>query len=198
MLVTTIKYSILLGLTVYINVGLSGCISSTATQNKSINIKEIVFFKPEADSVIQPWSFISETTNLNCSVTIKKNRFKQFHLNYGLLKANLLKAPDEQNSQNVRNLIIDLPYPDGSLQQFKITKLTILSAALTAKYPELNAYIGTHISRQTETVKCECTIVGFKATITTPKGIVLVNNCTKKDSLIYLTYYKNNLLSSKN
>jgi hypothetical protein len=143
------------------------------------------------------WKTPATTQPLSCVVKIKKNKFRQLLLNYSDMKTRLLKAPDEKNRDTAKPVIIDLPYPDGSFQPFNITKSTIMSAVLAAKYPELNAYTGVNVLQPAESVRCECTLEGFKAMITTLKGTVLINNCIKKDSLTYITYYKNDLIAPK-
>lgn len=201
MLTKIITRSILLNFTIYISVCFSGCTTSVATQYKNTattaTLTPATSAAPDADSTGLLWKPVAASISSPCRVEIRKNKFKQFNLNYALLKSTLLMAPDQKNDNKGPRLIIALPYPDGSFQSFTITKSNILPTELAAKYPELNAYSGSNINQPAENVRCECTGEGFKAMITTLKGEVLINNCSKKDSTTYFSYYKSDLLSPK-
>ena len=94
-----------------------------------------------------------------------------FSLDARQLAARLAAAPAETRPADA--VALELPYPDGTLHRFAITRVPVLAPALAARYPEIQTYAGRGLDEPTATVRLETAPAGLHAQVLTPGGEAL-------------------------
>ena len=112
-----------------------------------------------------------------------------------LMRQELNKAP--QLSSGAAGLVIDLPFPDGSFQQFIISETNLLPIELAAKYPQIKTWSGQGLTDRTATVKIDITQFGFHAMILSANGSFFIDPYNFTTSDTYIVYEKNNLIGNQ-
>ena len=97
-----------------------------------------------------------------------------FELDAPQLLARLAAAPPE--TRPAEAVTLPLPYPDGTLHRFALTRVPVLAPALAAKYPEIQTYAGRALDEADPTaiVRLETMPAGVHATIITAAGTWLI------------------------
>jgi hypothetical protein len=115
---------------------------------------------------------------------------------YRALRANraelglvLLTAPLEDTSS--QGVILELPMPDGTMQQFEVVNSPILSPGLAASHPDIATYAVRGIDNPLITGRLDLTPVGFHAMLSTPAGTVFIN---PDDNDNYRSFYKKDFI----
>ena len=91
-----------------------------------------------------------------------------FSLDAAQLAARLAPAPPETRPKQA--VVLELPYPDGTLHRFALTQVPVLAPALAARYPEIQTYAGHGLDEPTATVRLETDPTGLHAQVITPSG----------------------------
>ena len=91
-----------------------------------------------------------------------------FRLDAAQLAARLAPAPPETRPQEA--VVLELPYPDGHLRRFALTRVPVLAPALAARYPEIQTYAGRGLDEPTATVRLETDPAGLHAQVLGPGG----------------------------
>jgi hypothetical protein len=131
-------------------------------------------------SMIPVWAHGAIWQDLSEPELAAKGASAQTPVYYRALKANraelslkLAAAPLEGTSSQGASL--ELPMPDGSMQQFEVVNSPILSAELTASYPDIATYAVRGIDNPHITGRLDLTPDGFHAMLSTPGGTVFIN-----------------------
>lgn len=95
-----------------------------------------------------------------------------FTLDAAQLATRLAQAPPE--TRPAEAIVLELPYPDGTLHSFAITQVPVLAPALAARYPRLLAYAGHALEEPTTTVRLEWTPTGLHAQVLEQTGSLSV------------------------
>jgi hypothetical protein len=108
--------------------------------------------------------------------------YRTIKLNLGDMHNILATAPLEfSNDAKTRNVILSLPFPDGSFQQFSIFESPIMESELAIKFPEIKTYIGKGIDDKTASVRFDLTPHGFHAMILCREGNIFIDPYSKGD-----------------
>ena len=91
-----------------------------------------------------------------------------FSLDAGQLATRLAPAPPENRPAEA--VTLELPYPDGTLHRFAITRVPVLAPALAARFPEIQTYAGRGLDEPAASVRLETDPGGLHAQILTPGG----------------------------
>jgi len=86
--------------------------------------------------------------------------------------------------------IIDLPMPDGSMDQYYIFDAPIMSSALAERYPMLKTYTLIHVENSMITGKADFTHWGFHAKIFNGDKTYFIDPYKHGNKEWYLSYYK--------
>jgi hypothetical protein len=125
---------------------------------------------------------------------IKPDVYRTFLLNKAALQAILAQAPTEfGGSARLRQIILSLPMPDGSLRRFRIENSPIMEPGLAEKFPEIQTYSGQGIDDPTATVRFDLTPSGFHGMILSAHGTTYIDPFSKGDTDNYITYHKTDL-----
>ena len=95
-----------------------------------------------------------------------------FTLNALQLATRLAQAPPE--TRRAEAITLELPYPDGTLHRFAITRVPVLAPELAARYPQIQTYAGWARDAPATTVRLETSPTGLQAQVLTPTGTIHV------------------------
>ena len=113
---------------------------------------------------------------------------------------NLLKtAPSEKNVQaKFSNVIISLPYPDGTFKRFSMVESPIMEQGLADQFPEIHTYAGQGIDDKYSNVRIDISPSnGFHAMIYAEEN-VYIDPYAMFDNYHYISYYKKDLKPKEN
>ncbi|MBE9575979.1 reprolysin-like metallopeptidase [Flavobacterium proteolyticum] len=104
--------------------------------------------------------------------------------------ANFLKnAPNRFSNQN-SNVILALPNPDGTMENFKIYENSNMEPELAARYPEIKSYIGIGIDNPTASAYISTSPLGFKSMVLNPGKPAVFVEPFSQDLQTYTVYTK--------
>lgn len=94
-------------------------------------------------------------------------------------------------SEDPKNgLVIALPTPGGSFQNFKVWQTPIMDRSLAAKYPTIRTYTATAVSDVQVTAKLDFTVKGFHAMIFDGANTYFIDPYSNINDGNYIVYYK--------
>ncbi|MBX7107544.1 MAG: T9SS type A sorting domain-containing protein [Chitinophagales bacterium] len=120
--------------------------------------------------------------------------YRTLQLDINAMRNHLLSAPMEFSaSARSKSLVMSLPMPDGSIDDFEIFESPVMAPALAAKYPEIKTYAGTGISDPRAHIRIDVTDFGFHAMILSPRGDVFIDPVSNESTDYYIAYNKRDL-----
>lgn len=141
-----------------------------------------------------PWTKISESSVSKSVVErqIIPNKYETFELDIAALQNILNAAPMRFSAASkAGNVILTLPLPDGSFEQFRIVEAPIMQAGLANKYPNMRTYAGQGIEDPTAYLRCDITHKGFRAMVLSARHSTLyIDPYAVGDTKNYVAYFK--------
>ena len=146
-------------------------------------------------SSINYWTMISANqAETYGSQVIKVNTCKYYVLDISSLTIFLQKAPMERT--NKKPLLLELPMPNGEIQQFFIVESPIMEKGLQNKYPEIKTYSGQGVTDQTATIRIDITSSGFHAMILAADESVFIDPINFTTNQAYMVYLKSETINT--
>ncbi|MDY0082372.1 MAG: zinc-dependent metalloprotease family protein [Ignavibacteriaceae bacterium] len=138
------------------------------------------------------WSDINESQiELLRERDIIPKAYRTVSLNVEQMKNLLQTAPLEFTiNPGGKDVVMELPYPDGTMQRFIIFDSPIMEPELAAKYPDIKTYSGFGVDDKYATIRFDLTPLGFHAMVLSPNGAVFIDPYTIGDLHNYISYYK--------
>lgn len=160
---------------------------------KTITLSILLFYglSYKAQSNKTLWKNINEN---EISVTGKRDivpeKYKTFHLDINTLKSILITAPLDKNiSAENSPLIINLPMPDGTTQDFKVVESPVMEEPLQVSFPNIRTYNVRGIDDVYASGKLDLTEFGFHGMIRSPNGDIFIDPYCKWNVNEYISYY---------
>ena len=98
----------------------------------------------------------------NGEVNLSPEHFTAYQLNYASLKAELQSAPQEGTYAAKNNpLIVSVPLPDGTIEEFRIWESSVMHPNLAAKYPNIKSYKGNGVQDARKIIRLSTSPKGF-------------------------------------
>jgi subtilisin-like proprotein convertase family protein len=140
------------------------------------------FFSPVAETQIS----LAET---NKRVLIP-NHFQAFKLDFEALKAALINAPMEFTAAaRAKNLQIEFPLPDGTMEVFAVCESQIMHPDLMLKFPSIKTYSGESLTNKGKTIRFTVSPRGLKSnTFCQDAGIEYVEPYAVGQTQYYMAY----------
>lgn len=136
--------------------------------------------------------------NLRGTQAIQARAFLSYELDREALQFVFSNAPEESAVSNrTSSLIVELPMPDGTFQEFRVVKTDVMHPDLAVRYPEIVTYGGQGITDPHATAKFDFTPFGFHAMILSPGNTVFIDPFSLQDPDHYMVYYKRDFISGK-
>ncbi len=118
-------------------------------------------------------------------------KYLVFRLNHSALERFTSEMPLEfTNEARLKNVVIEIPMPDGTLQRFRIEDSPVLASHLAADFPTWKTFQGYGIDDPGATARFDWTGKGFHGYILTGRGTVYIDPFQENDKDNYLVYYK--------
>ena len=116
--------------------------------------------------------------------------FRTLELNMKDLQAYLAGAPREFTA-NVREkaLSLYLPFPDGSMEAFKVVESPVMKPGLAAKFPTIKTFAAKSASGKPYSARFDYTSKGFHAIIRTDEGTIYIDPFAEGQTKYYISYY---------
>jgi subtilisin-like proprotein convertase family protein len=125
-------------------------------------------------------------------------KYQVFELNFSAMKNILATAPlrfsDDAQSKQV---IVEIPFPDGTLQHFRIEEAPTMHPDLQAKYKDIRSFAGYGVENRSASMRCEYSPSGFSAMIFLPESTYFVDPFAKGNTTFYTAYDKKDFKSDK-
>lgn len=127
---------------------------------------------------------------------ITPDKFLVYGLNRAALQQVLDDAPMEFTvAARMKQVVLEIPLPDGTLQRFRVEDSPILSPEIAAQFPAWKTFQGFGIDDPTATARFDFTASGFHAYILSSQGAMLIDPFQENDLGNYIVYYKHDLPS---
>ena len=143
------------------------------------------------------WSDVNEnaiTLPQNSERTNIPQAYHLVKLELSTLKAYLANAPMQHTNASRNNpLYIELPMPDGSLEQFAIYEAPVMAPGLSAKFPQIKSFAGEGVRNKSIAVRFSYSERGFDAVINTPEGKVFISPYAKNQQDYFISYRNQDL-----
>ncbi len=128
---------------------------------------------------------------------IEASHYKSYRLDLPSWSQLLLDAPIFAAANKTAGILIDIPMPDGTFQEFRVFKSELMPGELAEKYPEIRAYDAEGITDRSATAKLDITPAGFHGMILSASGTVYIDPFTLQDNENYMVYYKRDFVTTK-
>lgn len=123
----------------------------------------------------------------NSEKALLPTQFRAVSLEINDLTKILNRSPEEFTNQ--KGLIIPLPMPDGSLEDFEIWESTIMESGLASRYPSMKTYRGKAINNPQLSTRLGYTPLGFHAMIQSPEGAIFIDPMATNQVQYYTSSY---------
>ena len=164
---------------------------------RTILITSILLFLGLKISAQNPWTIISqdEITSLHDDkFEILPKKYQVVNLDFLSLKNWLENAPLEFTDAAKNNpLLLSLPMPDGTLQNFKVAQSPMMEPGLADKFPEIKTFTLQGIEDGTATGRMDFNADNFHAFVLSANGSFLINPAGNH----YVSFFKKDLQVSK-
>jgi hypothetical protein len=169
---------------------------------KTIILSSIIFSSLSfiAQSSKMLWKEISENEiSISGKRDIIPEKYKTFHLDINNLKNILSSAPLDKNiSADNSTIIISLPMPNGTLQNFKVVESPVMEEPLQISFPNIRTYNVRGIDDVYASGKLDLTEFGFHGMIRSPNGDIFIDPFCKWNTLDYISYYTSDFIKPYN
>lgn len=116
-------------------------------------------------------------------------KYEVFTLDLEALYRDLEKAPKELvGLRGEKELIIDVPHPNGEIVKYKVWKAKVMEDGLAKKFPQLGSFAGQSLNKK-HNIRFSTGDVGFHAAITSNEGKIYIDPIFLDNPSIYQTYY---------
>jgi hypothetical protein len=140
------------------------------------------------------WSVANEA-QLNLKKQTRRiipQKYQTFRLDLAALQATLSEAPLWQTDAAAKKqVLLTLPMPDGSFEQFRIVEAPVMHPVLAKKFPAIKSFAGWGINDPTAYLRFDLTPQGFHAMILSGKrSDVFIDPYSTTGNEHYIVYYK--------
>jgi len=145
------------------------------------------------------WKLINEKEIVNYGETlIRANHYQTFELALNKLKFILKNAPNEEHTiAENSQLIIEIPFPDGSFKKFRVAESPVMNPLLGSKYPEIKTFSMKGFDDPYSTGRMDYTYQGFHAMIQTLEGTLFIDPYGNQTQNHYIVYWKHDFVTEK-
>lgn len=140
------------------------------------------------------WKQVKESSfeKIDSDRQIIPEKYQIFELNITALNAVLQEAPLRFSPDaNKKEVILSLPFPDGTYQDFKIYNAPLMHPDLAKKYPEIQTFVAHGIDDLTASVRFDLTPHGFHAMVRSGNfDTYFIDPYAKNQTSHYVCYFK--------
>jgi hypothetical protein len=146
----------------------------------------------QAQSTTELWADVPEAALLkNTNPVITANKYRSLTLNQDLMEALLATAPIENTVAAKSNpLILELPLPNGKMQQFEVVESPIMAPGLKDRYTNIRTYAGRGVQNKSAYLRLDLTPKGFHAMIMAGAHTWYIDPYGLTNTGQYISYFK--------
>jgi len=96
---------------------------------------------------------IKPNSNVSIIKPIMPTEFKIFEFNYSKFIKDLVQVPKRGEFTGISNVIVTIPTPNGSLEQYRIIEASSFEPELQALYPEIRSFAGQGVTDPSNTIR---------------------------------------------
>ena len=145
-----------------------------------------------------PWADVSKSdiTNLHeVNFNPLPSEYRVVDLDFAELKNYLQNAPQEFTEAAKNNpLLLSLPLPDGTMQNFEVAKSPMMEQGLADKFPEIKTFILQGVDDRTAVGRMDFNSTNFHAFLRSASGSFLIDPAGDH----YISFFKKNKFVPKN
>jgi len=93
---------------------------------------------------------------------------------------------------NEKEVIVDLPLPNGQFATFKLTASSVMNSGLAEKYPSIKTFTGYQIDKREHQGHFDITPHGFHGVFTFENNKVFIDPIKRNSSSAYHSYFRKN------
>lgn len=136
--------------------------------------------------------FEEEDIPISGERVITPQQYRTLSLDMAGLQELLAEAPMEYTTEvNEKTVILEIPMPNGQMEQFQIEESPSMEAPLQELYPEIRTYRGVGIDDATATMRFDVTPKGFHAIVLSAlHGTVYIDPYFNNKAPYYISHYK--------
>lgn len=145
-----------------------------------------------SQSALNPWSDIGQEAIVpNGDPLFRPLHHRNIRLDAEAARSFLWSAPHEKEVQAQKSqVILTLPLPDGTRQNFRIVAYDMMEPGLAARYPGIRTFYGVPTAKGYGKVYLDWTEFGLRASFYTPKGKVFIDPQYRGNQMDYFCYFK--------
>ncbi len=115
--------------------------------------------------------------------------YKTFRLDVEGLQTYLKTAPMESNlDRKKQDIILDIPWSDGSIQKFKVYESPVMDKGISARYPSIKSYKAYHITDKSKHMRFAVSESGFHAAMSALDGDKYIDPYSNLNTTDYIVY----------
>jgi len=132
-------------------------------------------------------------TNRECPGKIFPTSYRMLDVDTAMMRHLLIIQGNKPGEISTDTILIDIPLPDESWEEFRITQVQVMAPELAAKYPYIKTYSGYAKLYPADQIRLEVSPEGIRAMILSSRGTVLIDPFCKEDKLHMISFFKKNL-----
>ena len=140
------------------------------------------------------WNAVEEVaiSNVETERQIIPSKYSTVQLDLVGMRSSLANAPMRFSAEAMTApVILSLPLPDGTVQNFKIVEAPVMHPDLQAKFPSMRSFAGKGIDDPTAFLRFSITPKGFNAmVISANNGTFYIDPYAKGDTQNYIVFHK--------
>jgi subtilisin-like proprotein convertase family protein len=115
-------------------------------------------------------------------------------LDFDKLKSDLAEAPMEfTNAARNRPVVITLPMPDGSYEEFEVVESPTMMPGLAARYPEIKSFYGTSSTLKGARTRFDYSPTGLVGSVEYEKNSIYFSPAATSQTEYYVCFYKKDM-----
>jgi len=138
------------------------------------------------------WNSVNESEIQNKSLKEREiipNKFSSLVFDEKLFRKKLKSVKHEDSMSKSKGINLNLPLPDGSIEEFEFFESPCMSKVLSAKYPKIKSYRAISKSNRFNHARVDMGTMGFHAVIYTSSGTVYIDPYFSEPDQNYISYY---------
>lgn len=137
------------------------------------------------------WQLKNPNTKATGEVKIVPNKFTVWELNDNLFTNISKAAPVERVGETGHDYpIMQLPNPNGGVDEYAICLHGIMHPELSAKYPEIKTFMAQNVNNPGVTARLDYTPFGFHAMVLDGNQTYFIDPLTDQNTGLYQVYFK--------
>lgn len=126
----------------------------------------------------------------SAKLEVYPTHFRTLELDLASVQSFLAKAPREfTTNARAKALTLELPFPDGRMEAFKVVESPVMKPGLAARYPMIKTFAAYSATGKPYSARFDYTTLGFHAIIRTDEGTIYIDPYAEGQTQFYMSYF---------